>query len=197
MRWNSILLCGVMFFSCTGDSKSVMPMNEDEFWTIVDGADAAAGFDAERKKAHLSQQLGSMPPAKQQDFARWWQFKKSDAYREDLWAAAYVIRGGCSDDGFMDFRSALVGLGRARFESALLDPDSLAELAASTDPEDLLEYFCYESLSYAWVELLGGFDGLPASEVESPGTTSDLKGAAFEEDDLPTTHPRLWKLFGS
>ena len=26
-----------------------------------------------------------------------------ESYRADLWGAAYVINGGCSDDGFEDF----------------------------------------------------------------------------------------------
>ncbi|MFI0445410.1 DUF4240 domain-containing protein [Actinomadura sp. 6N118] len=29
------------------------------------------------------------------------------AYRHPLWNAAYLIEGGCGDDGFMDFRDGL------------------------------------------------------------------------------------------
>ena len=29
-------------------------------------------------------------------------------YRRDLWAAAYLIGGGCSDDSFIDFRAGLI-----------------------------------------------------------------------------------------
>lgn len=31
-----------------------------------------------------------------------------EAYRRDLWAAAYHANGGCSDDGFIDFRIWLI-----------------------------------------------------------------------------------------
>ncbi|TYB52801.1 DUF4240 domain-containing protein, partial [Nonomuraea sp. PA05] len=49
------------------------------------------------------------------------------AHRADLWGAAYLINGGCSDDGFEYFRCWLVGQGREVYEAALDDPDSLAE----------------------------------------------------------------------
>lgn len=32
-------------------------------------------------------------------------------YRRDLWAAAYIIGGGCSDDSFIDFRAGLIAQG--------------------------------------------------------------------------------------
>ena len=46
--------------------------------------------------------------------------------------AAYLINGGCSDDGFAYFRSWLISRGRAAYEGAIRDPDSLA---GSVDPD--------------------------------------------------------------
>jgi hypothetical protein len=40
-----------------------------------------------------------------------------EAHRWDLWAAAYVINGGASDDGFEYFLGWLMAQGRARWES--------------------------------------------------------------------------------
>jgi hypothetical protein len=64
-------------------------------------------------------------------------------------ASALIEHGFLSDDGFDDFRAGLVALGRATYEAALRDPDSLAghplvqEIAAAEDNrwlgrEDLL-----------------------------------------------------------
>ena len=53
----------------------------------------------------------------------------ADSYRTPLWAAAYVINGGCSDDGFDYFRGWLIVQGRQVFERAVADPDALADLA--------------------------------------------------------------------
>ncbi|QKG26889.1 DUF4240 domain-containing protein [Actinomadura verrucosospora] len=50
------------------------------------------------------------------------------AYRRPLWNAAYLIEGGCGDDGFMDFRAGLALLGRDVFTRAVDDPDSLADV---------------------------------------------------------------------
>ena len=47
------------------------------------------------------------------------------AYRWDLWAAAYIINGGASDDGFQYFRAWLVSRGQSVFEQALKDPAGL------------------------------------------------------------------------
>ena len=48
-------------------------------------------------------------------------------YRNDLWAAAYLIGGGFSDDGFIDFRAGLIAQGRDWYNKAAAAPDSLAD----------------------------------------------------------------------
>ena len=47
------------------------------------------------------------------------------AYRQELWGAAYLINGGCSDDGFVYFLGWLIAQGRDVYQAALPDPDSL------------------------------------------------------------------------
>jgi hypothetical protein len=54
----------------------------------------------------------------------------SRSYLMSLWAAAYLINSGCSDDGFDYFRGWLITQGRDVFEAAVADPDALADLAA-------------------------------------------------------------------
>lgn len=54
----------------------------------------------------------------------------AESYRWELWGAAYLINGGCSDDGFDYFRGWLLGQGRATWQAALADPDSLASVGA-------------------------------------------------------------------
>lgn len=57
------------------------------------------------------------------------------SYKEKLWAAAYVINGGCSDDGFDYFRAWLTAQGHNVFHAALNNPDALAEVAAAREDE--------------------------------------------------------------
>src|ERR1700731_1618466 len=62
------------------------------------------------------------------------------AYTWDLWGAASVIHGGCSDDGFEYFRRWLVLRGRDVYEDALADPDSLAQLNSQSGPDGIWEF---------------------------------------------------------
>jgi hypothetical protein len=57
-----------------------------------------------------------------------WQ-RLDESYRWDLWAVAFIIDGGCSDDGFEYFRGWLISQGRKYFEAALADPRQAAERA--------------------------------------------------------------------
>lgn len=47
------------------------------------------------------------------------------AYTSELWAAAYIARGGCGDDSFHYFRCWLLTRGKKVYYAALNNPDSL------------------------------------------------------------------------
>jgi hypothetical protein len=81
-------------------------------------------------------------------YARFWELL-GRANRVGLWAAAYLIRGGCSDDGFLYFRCWLISRGRQVFESALADPDTLVEVI---DPEGCYDFeLILEAPHDAWM----------------------------------------------
>ena len=107
------------------------------------------------------------------------------AYTEELWAAAYMIRGGCSDDKFSDFRSTLISMGRQVFERALADPQSLADM----DYDARMAY--YEGYQYVPTkverDLNGGLD-FPRSRPH-PDAPS---GAIWDENELPKLYPH-WR----
>lgn len=98
------------------------PMDVDRFWEIVDRA-SASGDPAES----LRELLESLSAREVAAFHRHFFAMLRKAYRHDLWGAAYLLLGGCSDDAFRDFRADLIGKGRVVFESVLRDPDSLAD----------------------------------------------------------------------
>src|SRR5262249_29677619 len=58
------------------------------------------------------------------------------AYSWDLWGAAYMIGGGCSNGAFWDFSSTLIMQGKDFFDAALADPDRLADFDYSQDNEN-------------------------------------------------------------
>lgn len=103
-------------------------MDKQTLWKLIGTARAEAGPD--EVAARTAQLLAALPEgeiaAAQQVL---WDLL-ADSYRSPLRAAAYVINGGCSDDGFDRFRGWLLTQGEAVFTAALADPDSLAELPA-------------------------------------------------------------------
>jgi hypothetical protein len=106
-------------------SRPGKPMTADAFWSLIEElrentADGDAIVEA------LSERVDGMTKAKRDGFAQFLDGLRRRAYCPELLGAAYVILGGCSDDGFDMFAGRLVTLGREVFESAVANPDSLA-----------------------------------------------------------------------
>lgn len=110
-------------------------MTEPEFWAHV-AATRPRRYDADAHAEQLAARLAKLPEPDILDFVHHWDAASARAHRLDLWGAAYLVNGGCSDDGFQYFRWWLILQGREVFDAALADPDSLAEvLDGETDVE--------------------------------------------------------------
>ena len=162
-------------------------MNEQGFWAVVREARADAdGCDAfaERVVDHLV----TLPIAEIHDFRRVMDELLDRAYDWDLWGAAFVINGGCSDDGFEYFRSWLLTQGQQVYERALKEPDSLA---AVTVEDCECEAFLYAPLEA--IKRVSGTDALPSRYLPHP---SEPAGTPLEEEELDARYPRLTAKFG-
>lgn len=119
------------------------------------------------------------------------------AYTWPLWGAAYTMCGGCSDDGFLDWRAWLIAQGRERFERSLADPDSLAQMEGVDPDEANLEEFLYVAVE-VFGERTGGdlWEHLPDSSTR--GSSNEPTGERWEEgsDDLARMLPRLTARYG-
>ncbi|WP_188195498.1 DUF4240 domain-containing protein [Nonomuraea sp. SYSU D8015] len=100
-------------------------MTRDDFWAILAECPRPTGPDDDCDE--LVSRLSRLPPQEIVAFDQHLTDLRLGAHRVDLWGAAYLINGGCSDDGFEYFRCWLVGQGREIYEAALADPDSLAD----------------------------------------------------------------------
>jgi hypothetical protein len=113
-------------------------MTRDEFWSLIDATRSDNPYEhAEAVQTALSQK----PASEIVDFEQHMVELLSASYSWNLWGAAHLINGGCSDDGFDYFRGWLITQGRSVFENALADPDSLAdipELDEDLECEDIL-----------------------------------------------------------
>ena len=117
-------------------------MTLDEFWTLIDRTNRSAA-DIDDRIEDLREILSRRSTEDVVAFDRRFTETLDRAYSYDLWGAAYVIQGGCSDDGFWDFRSALISMGKDVFERALADPDSLESLSEEAIDELYAEGFQY------------------------------------------------------
>lgn len=167
-------------------------MDKAGFWKLIDSSRHAAGDDAEEQLDTLGELLSALPPDEIVAFDRILSEYHARAYAWSLWGAAYLIGGGCSDDGFMDFRGWLISRGELVYEAALLDPESLVNVVSEDDGECQVEGYQYLA-SQVWEEKTGKTsDDFPRHDIERHG---EPVGAPWEEDDLDARFPKLSKKF--
>ena len=155
-------------------------MTIDEFWNILAKANREAKPGSDPIEDHLIRALRGLSKEELLDFDAHAASLYHRAYDWNLWDAAFVIGGGCGDDGFMDFRQALVGLGRDRFEGALANPESLADL----DEEE--EDFLYTESFLDFIYEVLDEDDVP--DWEHPTTPT---GKPWESEGIEMRFPRL------
>ncbi len=172
-------------------------MDTDQFWTLINDArgqstDPADGEDI----AALAVDLLSALPA--EDIIAAEQVLSNlmaRSYLSPLWAAAYLINGGCSDDGFDYFRGWLIAQGRKVYEEAIADPDCLADLPAvraAVSDGDVLE--CEDALSMG-AEAYEAATGEELPDDVAIAGYPDLDPAwEFDFDDQAELERRLPKL---
>ena len=164
-------------------------MNKDSFWTIVGNAIAAAGADPEQKRAGLKQELEKLSAEDVFAFQKEFDQRRKEANTWELWAAAYIINGGCGDDTFGDFGCSLIMQGRDVFEKAARNPDSLAELKIEDPDEELF----YEGFQYVGVDVYEAKTGqdMPSTEVDYFGEPTGEEWDEDSTDDLRRLCPKI------
>jgi Protein of unknown function (DUF4240) len=125
-------------------------MDTDGFWDVIEAARSSSG---ESRPFHevLTDLLSARTEQEILDYQEKFDEVHGGLYRWDVWAAAYLIGGGCSDDSFIDFRAGLIAQGRDWYQKAADSPDSLAGhpavTAAARRPWD--NPLFYERVNYA------------------------------------------------
>ena len=80
-------------------------MTAECFWQIVQRSFDRCGGIIEEQDYALADELEPLTTDEIVSFDRHFFHFYQSAYTWGLWGAAFVINGGCSDDGFKDFRS--------------------------------------------------------------------------------------------
>ena len=177
-------------------------MDTGDFWAIIETARASAG-DSRPFDEALVDHLATRSEQEILDYQEKFDEAQQALYRWNVWAAAYLIGGGCSDDSFMDFRAGLIAQGRDWYQKAADSPDSLAGhpavVSAARRPWD--NPLFYEKVnyaaSYAFERVSGDdhafYDALDSRE-ERDHAPSDM-GEDFDFDDEQEMRRRLPRLY--
>ena len=159
------------------------------WWKLIERAGLGGG-DEQVEKLVAALQATSIEEIVA--FDRFLSERIRDAYRSDLWAVAYLMNGGCSDDGFDYFIGWLIGKGQKHYEAALASPPAAAR---GVDPDD--EPFENETIWYvaskAYLAKTGKED---YEQTLAPSIPRTLIGEPFDEETVGDLYPKLAEKFG-
>ena len=164
-------------------------MDKLGFWSIVDSTTHAK--TKEEQCEALNEALSGLMADEIISFQANFDQVVDKAFAWNLWSAAQLIAGKCSNEEFLDFRAWLVSKGCKVYESALQDADSLAEIIAEDENcfFDAILYVPFE----AWSEKTGkGIDEFPESHSEQP---EEPDGQEWPEEEVKSKLPQLAKRF--
>jgi hypothetical protein len=159
-------------------------IDENCFWELIE----AAKENTKSSSEQTEMLLGSLETFKAAEINRFRLIldAKLDALLHwDVWALAYLVMGGCSDDAFEYFRSWLILQGRQVVATAMADIQELERLPSRhLGVEGLLSIpeLAYENRS-----------GKPLRRGKRK--PAQVKGKQWEESDLPSRYPILYKMY--
>lgn len=161
-------------------------MDEDQFWQIIQTTKNKANGNYEQQQEMLAKELSILTPDEIIQFDNRFRYFRGQANTWELWAAIYIIHGGCGDDSFNYFREWVIGQGKDFYYQTIKDPETLIDVDTA-----LIGETDWEGLGYipgdVFEELTG--EKIPALYQENFETT----GEEWNEnsDDLKRMFPRL------
>lgn len=159
-------------------------MDEDTFWELIARTRSESNGDYERQQSALGALLEKLEATEIEKFDNRFGQYHQEVYTWELWAAAYIMNGGCSDDCFSDFRGWLIAQGKKVFFDAIKDPETLAQLEYDQEEVD------WEGFTYIAGEAYQKVKGtdMPFHQKDYP----EITGQEWEENDkLYEKYPKL------
>lgn len=117
-------------------------ISQERFWELIEKSN---------KGENLDEVLSELTDNEIFGYSYWWNYFNAISYKQDLWAVAYVVMGGCSDDSFDYFRFWLVAQGKETFEKAMQNADNLHNVFDELEDGDFPER---EELDYIPMEII-------------------------------------------
>lgn len=150
------------------------------FWEVISTPDEAHEID---QIETVINRLARFKPTAIKAFDGILHEQNRRAFRSDLWALAYLLQGGCSDDAFEAFRSWLILQGRTMFESVLEDPDNfdVSQFGGNIDG-----YIALQDIPLSAYQMR---TGKPMRRKSLSPLT--LNGTLLEEEEFANALPRV------
>jgi Protein of unknown function (DUF4240) len=162
-------------------------MTRDDFWALIDSS--RSSDDLYEQTEVIQTVLSKRTVADIVAFQRHMTDLLTSSYTWKLWGAAYLINGGCSDDGFDYFRGWLILQGQSIFNQVLADPDFLADVPG------LEEEVEFEEILYVAQSVHESITGNEFPDI--PINNPELgEGWDFENDgEMKERYPKLFAKF--
>ncbi|TFG18889.1 MAG: DUF4240 domain-containing protein [Promethearchaeota archaeon] len=167
-------------------------MDVKTFWELI-GESAGDG-------KRLATLLKEQKPEDVRGFGDILDLHFSKAFNWNLWAAAYLINGGCSEEEFDQFLYWLISLGEDTYEKALEDPDSLIDVVkedTSTFNDDIIVAIA-RTLDKLGKDIEGKSNvTIPADLMQFQNKLRKPRGKEWNTDEeLLEMFPKLGERFG-
>jgi hypothetical protein len=161
-------------------------MDDAQFWQLIETGKHG------NQATLVEKALAELPAEEIIEFDKLFDRYMAGLYRWDLWAAAYIIKGGASDDAFDYFCAWIIGQGETGYKAAVSDARSYA-MGIEPRKDD----FDGESLLHAAASAYEKVAGraLPPRQSVRP---ADPLGEPWEEDEIESRYPKLaakWNAF--
>jgi len=161
-------------------------MDEILFWDLIETSRNESDINSEFLEV-LQNKLEAMSATEIKKFKKYLLEKMDELYHWDIWALAYIVRGGCGDDAFDYFNAWVVSKGKDVFETIKnMQIENFKELFSQEDPQ--LEEFMYVA-NEAYENKKG--EAMPELRIKS----QKIQGAEWNEKEICLQYPELCKMF--
>ncbi len=167
----------------------MLAMTEEQFWQIIQRSFDACSGNIDEQADALAEELEPLSAEDLLAFDKIWDQMEDAAFTWELWGAAYIINGGCSEDGFCYFSRWLISRGQHWYETAVKNPDSLADYPEHLDDETEFEEIGYVAMDIYERKTSSIMPDHDLPNIEEP------TGEPFDEEDDDEFQRRWPKLY--
>jgi predicted DNA-binding WGR domain protein len=178
-------------------------MTEALFWELLDRC-KKNGDDIDEQMEWLVSHLSKRPVKDIVMFDSIFNQNYRKSYTSSLWAAGYIVMGGCSDDCFDYFRAWVLYIGKEEYEAAIDNPETLLpyfkQLEEQEELPQLEDLLSVASMAY---EEKTGLDDDEYFKLYTQLANDDYIDPEIEfdwneedEEGLSKKFPLLWEAYG-